>query len=304
MLKHASYKMNFGRISLSWQTLCCAVVCALSILLLSNIILSSPAYAAAADRPFFRAGPVVIIFGGSDFFENDFEAPVVSDFYLLGDVASGSQGNDIIDGDVYTVNYPFDPIHGEDAGWPFQITGQTFGGAYTSNPSFQVLDENDSHTAFGLDNDTDIDLLGNQVRFAWFFVTSNAPFDVFAQSRNLVATGDFTGLDFSNIGYRLIVRTPASSSIGQDAQNPSVGGGGIVLGNSNAHTLADMSGTPTKVFDGGRKTARANGTIASQAAGFASVYRLLGANINGNNYDLSMGTGNLSADVVYMIYAP
>lgn len=261
------------------------------------------AYAAVTDRPYFRAGPVVIIFGGSDFFENDFDAPVVSDFYLLDNVPSGSQGNDIIDGDVYTVNYPFDPIHGSDAGWPFQITGQPFGGDYTSNPSYQVLDANDSYSAFGVDDDTDIDLLGNQVRFAWFFVTSNAPFDIFAETRNLVATGDFTGLDYSNIGYQLVVRSPASPSIGQQSQNPSVGGGGVVLGNGG-DTLADMAGGPTKVYDGGRKTARVSGSIAGQAVGFASVYRLRGSPVNGNNYDLSMGTGNLSADVVYTIYAP
>lgn len=264
---------------------------------------SAAAWAAAIDRPFFRAGPVVIVFGGSDFFEEDFDAPVVADFYLLDGVAPGSAGNDIIDRDVYAVNYPFDPIHGSEAGWPFEITGQSFGGTYTSNPSYQVLDANDSYSAFGVDDDTDIDLLGNQIRFAWFFVASNAPFDIFAQSNNLIATGDFTGLDYSNIGYQLIVRSPASASIGQRSQNPAVGGQGVVIGNGG-DTLDDLSAGPVKVFDGGRRTARADGSIAQQAAGFASVYRLRGAGINGNNYDLSMGTGNLSADVIYTIYAP
>ena len=262
------------------------------------------AYGASVDRPFFRAGPVVVIFGGSDFQENDFEAPIAADFYLLDNVSSGNIGNDIITGDVFTVNFPFDPIHGEDAGWPFEIQNPTFGGEYTSNPSFQVLDENDSYSAFGIDSSTDIDLLGNQVRFAWFFVTSNAPFDIFAESNNLVATGDFAALDYSNIRYQLILRSPASTTIGQASQNPSTGGGGIVLGNQFADTLDDLSGGPVKVFDGGRKTARARGSIAAQAVGFASIYRLIGSPINGGNYDLSMGVGNLSADVIYTVYAP
>ncbi|WP_371397052.1 hypothetical protein [Fretibacter rubidus] len=262
------------------------------------------AFAATVDHPYFRAGPVVIVFGGSDFQEQDFEAPIVGDFLLLDNVSSGTAANDIITGDVYAVNFPFDPIHGSEAGWPFEITGQTFGGTYTSNPSFQVLDENDSYSAFGLDDDTDIDLLGNQQRFAWFFVASNAAFDIFAQSNNLVATGDFSGLDYDNIRYRLIVRSPASASIGQASQNPIPGGAGIVLGNSFNDTLDDLSGGPVKVFDGGRKTARIPGTIAQQAVGFASVYNLRGASINGNNYDFSMGVGNLSADVIYTIYAP
>lgn len=270
---------------------------------ITTALLGSSAVAAVTDRPFFRAGPVVIVWGATGFFEENWDAPVVSDFYLLDNVSSGTAGNDLITGDVYTVNFPFDPIHSDEAGWPFQINDPTFGGAYTSNPSYQVLDANDSYTAFGLDGDTDIDLLGNQQRFSWFFVTSNGAFDIYAEARNLVATGDFASLDYDNMTYQLLVRSPASASIGQRSQNPSVGGAGVVLGNGG-DTLADLASGPVKVFDGGRKTARQSGTIASQAAGFASVYRLRGAGVNGNNYDLSMGVGNLSADVVYTIYAP
>lgn len=265
--------------------------------------LCGTSYAAVTDRPFFRAGPVVIVWGATGFFEDNWDAPVVSDFYLLDNVSPGAAGNDLITGDVYTVNFPFDPIHSDEAGWPFEINNPTFGGAYTSNPSFQVLDANDSYTAFGLDGSTDIDLLGNQQRFSWFFVTSNGAFDIYAEARNLVATGDFDTLDYDNMTYQLLVRSPASASIGQQSQNPSVGGAGVVLGNGG-DTLADLSNGPVKVFDGGRKTARLNGTIAGQSVGFASVYRLQGAGVNGNNYDLSMGVGNLSADVVYTIYAP
>jgi hypothetical protein len=267
---------------------------------------AAQAFAAAVDRPFFRAGSVVIIWGADNFYEEEWDAPVASDFYLLDNISSGEAAADIIDGDVYTVNFPFDPIHGEEAGWPFEISGQTFGGDFTSRPSFQVLDANDSYSAFGLDADTNIDLLGNQARFSWFFVSSNSAFDIYAEASNLVATGDFAALDFSNISYQLIVRAPASASIGQSAQNPSVGGLGIVKGASfgAGDTLADFAAGPIKVFDGGRKTAREVGNIAAQSAGFASIYRLQGASINGNNYDLSMGVGNLSADVRYTVYVP
>ncbi|WP_409433797.1 hypothetical protein ACJ3XI_04635 [Litorimonas sp. RW-G-Af-16] len=268
-------------------------------------VVSLPTLAAVIDRPFFRAGPVVIVFSGSDFYENAWEAPIVNDFVLLEGVASGSAGNDIIAQDGVAVNFPFDPIsNGDSGGWPFQVTGQPFGGAYNNDPSFQMLDANDSYTAFGVDDDTDIDLLGNQVRFAWFFVASNAAFDIYASASNLSASGDFMGLGYQNITYQFLEITPASPSIGQRAQSPSVGGGGVVLGNSNGDTLNDLSSGPVKVFDGGRRTARLNGSIAQQAAGFASVYRLRGAPINGNNYDFSMGVGKLSADVTYTVYAP
>jgi len=162
------------------------------------------AEASVIDRPFFRANAVVIIFSGGDFVENNGEAPLVHDFVLLDNVTSGTEGNDLIAQDGVPVNFPFDPISdGTSGGWPFQITGQTFGGAYDNNPSFQMLDANDSYTAFGINNSTDIDLLGTQVRFAWFFVTSNTAFDIYAEASNLVTDGDFTGLGYENIGYQL-----------------------------------------------------------------------------------------------------
>lgn len=262
--------------------------------------------AAVIDRPFFRANALVIIFSGGDFIENNGEAPLAHDFVLLDGVTSGTEGNDLIAQDGVPVNFPFDPISdGTSGGWPFQITGQTSGGAYNNNPSFQMLDANDSYTAFGIDNSTDIDLLGTQIRFAWFFVASNTAFDIYAEASNLVTSGDFTGLGFDNIGYQLVERSPASPSIGQSSQLASVGGNGIVIGsNATGFTLSDISAGQTKVYDGGRRTARIPGSIAQQATGFASVYRLRGSPITGNNYDFSMGTGILSADVTYTVFAP
>lgn len=272
----------------------------------SALTLVLPASASVNDRPFFKASSIVIVWSGSDFYEEDWDAPIAHDFLILDNVASGTTGGDIIEGDGVAVNFPFDPIsNGDSGGWPFEILNPTFGGQYNNDPSFQMLDANDSYTAFGLDDDTDIDLLGSHARFAWFFVTSNAPFDLFAEANNFSASGDFTGLDFSNITYDLRHFTPASPSIGQRSQNPAVGGSGVVLGrNGQNATLNDLASSPVKVFDGGRKTARINGTIAQQAVGFASIYRLRGAPINGNNYDFSMGVGKLSADVIYTVYAP
>lgn len=269
-------------------------------------VLLVSAEASVIDRPFFRANSVVIIFSGGDFVENNGEAPLAHDFVLLDNVASGTEGNDLIAQDGVPVNFPFDPISdGSSGGWPFQISGQTSGGVYDNNPSFQMLDANDSYTAFGIDNSTDIDLLGTQVRFAWFFIASNTAFDIYAEASNLVTEGDFTGLGYNNIGYQLLEFSPASPSIGQRSQLASVGGNGIVIGsNANGFTLDDISSGQTKVYDGGRRTARIPGSIAQQATGFASVYRLRGSPITGTNYDFSMGTGVLSADVTYTVFAP
>lgn len=270
-------------------------------------LMSVSAQASAIDRPFFRAGPVVIVFSGGDFVENNGEAPLVHDFVLLDNVASGTAGNDIIAIDGVPVNFPFDPISdGSSAGIPFDITGQTFGGAFNSNPSFQVLDANDSYTAFGLDGNTDIDLVNDQTRFAFFFVTSNAAFDIFAEVSNLTTSGDFVGLGFENVQYNFFEITPVSATIGQSAQSPSVGGDGVTIGQpgTTGSSLQDLAAGPVKVFDGGRRTARVEGNIAAQAAGFAGLYQLIGSPVAGDTYDFSQGVGILSADVTYTVFAP
>ena len=262
--------------------------------------------AGAVDRPFLRAGAVVIVMGGNDFSENSGAAPYAVDFNLLTS-ASGTAANDIIGADGVTMNYntgQWNAVsNGTDSGYEYDIVDPVSGGVFTSVGPHQTLDANDVYSEFGLDDNTTIDLVtGN--RASQFLVTSNAPFDIYAQASDLVATGDFSAYDYSNIRYRLRVRVGVGSGIwraGARAQNPSNGGAGIING---VNDLDDMSAGPTKVFDGGRRTARTRGTLLQQAASFQSRYRLVGAGSAVNNYDLSMGAGALGATVTYTIYTP
>lgn len=282
-------------------------VCASAVMALSGV----SAHAGTLDRPFFSVKGVVIVMGGDDFSENGGAAPVAVDFNLL-ETASGTAANDLIGGvDGVTMNYNtgrFNAVsNGSDSGWEYQVNNATFGGNFISAGPHQTLDANDAYTAFGLDETTDVDLLGSGNRGSQFLVASNTPFDIYAQSSDLVATGAFSVLDYSNIRYRLRVRVTGGGGVwrhGVNAQNPSVGGSGVIIGNNNSYTLDDIAGTPTKVFDGGRRTARARGGILSQAVSFRSAYRLAGASMNGNNYDFSMGSGTLGATVTYTIYTP
>jgi len=272
----------------------------------------SPAMASVVDRPYFKSQSVVIVFGASDFLENAGQAPVVSDFYLLDNVASGVAGNDIIGSDGTTINYfsnAYNPISdGTTQGWAFEVNNPTSGGTYTNNAPLQTLDAGDSYSAFGIDATTDIDLLNDAERSARFFVASNAVFDVFAESSNLVTSGDFSVLDLSNIRFRLthdVSGGGGAMAWGADAQDPAIGGSGIVLGNDpTIWTLNDMSAGPTKVFDGGQRTASTLGSIMTQATSFHTRYNLIGSPITGSNYDFSMGTGTISADITFTIYAP
>ncbi|WP_371395473.1 hypothetical protein [Fretibacter rubidus] len=287
-------------------TTSCSLV-AIGVLMLGG----QAALASVVDRPFFRANALVIVFGADDFEENGGEAPIVYDFYLLDNLASGTLGNDLIAADGRTINYNtgrYNPIQsGDSSGWEFQVNDATFGGAFTSSAPHQTLDANDSYSAFGLDDTTDVDLLGGGGRASRFYVASNVAFDLYGEASNFAATGDFAGMDYSNIRYRLRYQVAGGGGAnrwGQRAQDPAVGGSGVVIGQNNSFTLDDIAAGPTKVFDGGRRTARATGSIMQQAIGFQSRYNLIGASINGNNYDFSQGVGSVSSDITYTIYTP
>jgi len=274
---------------------------------------ATTANASVLDRPFFRANAVVIVFGASDFSENGGVAPVVFDFHLLDDATSDQAAPDIIGLDGRSINFNtnrYNPISsGEGSGWEFQINGATFGGEFNSTGPHQTLDANDSYNAFGIDDGTDIDLLGAGQRAARFYVTSNVAFDIYGEATGLQTSGDFSALDYSNIRYRLGYNVSGGgtgvNSWGADAQDPAVGGSGVTFGDGpGTQTLEGLAAGPIKVFDGGRRTAREPGSIMTQAVGFRSRYNLLGASINGNNYDFSQGTGAIAADVTYTIYTP
>lgn len=285
---------------------------AVGLSMVCSAAIAMPAYAEVVDRPYFKASSIVIVFGADDFAENGGVAPIVYDFYLLDNLASGVAGNDIIGVDGRTINYntgQYNPIQSGDAsGWEFQVNDATFGGALISSAPHQTLDANDSYTAFGLDDDTDMDLLGGGNRASRFYVASNTAFDIYGEATDFQATGDFVGLDYSNIRYRLRYNVSGGGGAnqwGQRAQDPALGGSGVVLGqNGTLFTLDDLSSGPVKVFDGGRRTARIEGSIMQQAVGFQSRYNLRGAAITGNNYDFSMGVGSVSAEITYTVYTP
>ena len=282
-------------------------------------LLAAPASADVVDRPFFRAGPLVVVFGASDYLENGGVAPVVGDFLRLDDAATGGPGQaglDLITGDLRPINYNaqrFNPINNpENAGLEYTITNPTFGGEFNSAGPHQTLDANDSYNAFGIDETTDITRQGGGGRASRFFVASNAPFDVFARASNLTRTGTFEALDYSNIRFRFRVQPTGGGGAtrwGGQAQDPSVGGAGVVVGATPGPlaTLADLAdANPVKIFDGGRRTAAGRGSILDQAVSFQARYNLrrAGAANNANAFDFSLGTGTLAADVTYTIYAP
>ena len=269
------------------------------------LVTASTAYASVIDRPFFQVLGVVVVWGADGM---DGTAPVVSDFVLLTN-ASGTAGADLIAADGATVvTGSLDPISatGDNALAGATVANPVSGGA--DNGTFTddgngVLDAADTLTAFGVDANSDVDSGLVQQHNSSFYVASNAAFDIYAQSSNTVANGDFdtAGLDEGDISFSMGITTSGTDggiAFGADAQDPSTGGTGVA-------TIADLSAlsSATKVFDGGRRTAATRGTLTEQSVRFDNTYAL---QLNGttDGYDLSMGVGTLQADVTYTVYVP
>lgn len=273
-------------------------------------LFSVPAFAAAADRPFFRAQSIVIVIGATEDEANGGVAPVAVDFNLLTPASSGNAAPDIIgvNGFVFNSNSGFDAGHDFSGGATrLDIDDETSGGSFSNGSGTDVdyLDASDSLSTFGLDGDTDVDTRAMR-NVSRFLVVSNAAFDMFAQASNLTRTDDFTALDYENIGFRALINRSGGSGVGawgSKAQNPAIGGSGIDTG---LNDLGDFSAGPTKLFDGGRRTARFRGTLLEQAVSFNIRYTLSETADAGttNAYDLSMGAGSIGADMTYTVYTP
>jgi len=279
-------------------------------LLLSEGLFTKLASAETIDRPYFNAKSVVIVIGATENESNGGVAPVAVDFNLLTPASSGSAAPDLItvDGYVFNSRSGFLPGHDFSGGATrLDLENETSGGSF-GNPGggdIDYLEATDTLTPFGLDTTTDINVRRSR-HVSRFLVVSNAPFDMFAQASNLVKTGDFTAFDYENIGFRARINRTGGSGAGQwgtAAQNPAVGGSGI---DTDINDLGDMSAGPTKLFGGGRRTARNRGTLLEQAVSFNIRYALSDTADSGqsNAYDLSMGVGTIGADVTYTVYTP
>jgi len=272
-----------------------------------SLLTASTAFASIIDRPFFQVLGVVVVWG-SDGVDGTDNAPVVSDFVLLTP-ASDSAGADLIAADGATVVTGTllaiqDGVVNADgttaAGNP--VTGGAANGTFADGGTAGVLDAADTLTAFGIDANNDVGAGLVQEHKSSFYVASNAPFDIYAQASNFVATDDFnagaTQMDESNIAFSMGMTLSGDDGLafGSNAvtSNPGTFVGAVA-------DLGDM-GAAVKVFDGTSRTALTRGNLASQSVRFDNTYTLDDG--TGLGYDLSMGSGTVQADVTYTIYVP
>lgn len=273
------------------------------------------AAASIIDRPFFQSLGVVIVWGSNNFAEVGGTAPLVSDFVLLNGV-SGAEGNDLIAANVGTVatgslaplnlNSPTLQDGASEFGNDF-ISGQVFGGEFEDNSPTGILSADDTLSAFGLDDSTRVGGEGN-THSSSFFVASNTAFDIQGQLFTPVATGDFLiNFTLENIAFDMGVTVSGDDDIifGTAAQDPTDGGTGLL---PTITTLAPFGGGAgqIQVYDGGRRTASAPGSIAEQSVRFDLNYALDGdTSVEGiQPFDLSFGNGTITMFMVYTVFAP
>ncbi|GGX59103.1 hypothetical protein GCM10011309_05810 [Litorimonas cladophorae] len=276
-------------------------------------LMAGTAYASVIDRPFFQVLGVVVVWGADDAAT---AAPVVSDFVLLTP-ASGSAGADLIGGqNVNTViTGSLTPVDGTGpaaSGTATNpVTGATSGGALTdaAGVGAGILDASDSLSAFGIDGSTDVSGLTSS-HTSSFFVASNAAFDINAVAGGLAKTGDFaadTDIGLEDISLKMsfdttgVANTVGGLTYGANSQDPGAFVGGVETATgTDLSVVAAAGATGLKVFDGTQRTAATPGSLADQSVRFDNVYDFGGA----SGYDLSMGSGTISAQVTYTIFVP
>ncbi|MEM7766049.1 MAG: hypothetical protein AAF253_01005 [Pseudomonadota bacterium] len=253
----------------------------------------STATASIVDDPRFKTLGIIIVWGG-----DDAGTPIVSDFVM--DTSPGNLDADLIAGDVSavvtgTLVPPGSPVL-ENQSAPVRIRSIAGGGRVDTDTNGDgVLDSNDSFGSFGIRASTDNRTRRMELNSS-FYVASNTAFHIDATATPVGAT---TNADLARVRGTLRVELSGNDGLpyGSAAQYPHTGGetGGRRMNGRRLSTL--LSGFT--VFRGNQATAAIPGSISEQSVRFDINYRY-----NFGNVDLSAGTVDIEAEVVYTLYVP
>ncbi len=260
----------------------------------STAAVATPANASIIDRPHFKVLGVVIVWAAD---ETNGNTPIATDF-VIDDSVGGVAANDTdliggaaVDGrTVVTGSLTPTKDSTSTAALGDILTIDDDGNA--ANGVTQSVDTG-TPTSFGAFDVTGESLTGDLTHNSSFFVASNTAFNIDGTATALTQTGDFDMTDVSFSMGVTVSGTAATDGIdfGGNAQDP-----GGTFG-SFANLGAMTGGTP--VYQGNQRTAASAGTITGQSVRFDATYEL-----GTSGYDLSMGAGEVEAEVVYTVYVP
>ncbi|MEO1553620.1 MAG: hypothetical protein AAFR82_06755 [Pseudomonadota bacterium] len=254
--------------------------------------LAQPAMSETVDRPHFNIDNVAIVWAA----ESSGIAPIVSDFIIGGNGTS----TDLISTDVHTVVTgsldALDESFADGTGATLRIQNSPGSGNQTTRQGDRFTSSSDVLNPFQIGNNTDVRTIRSDI-LSSFYVASNSTFniDVIAS-----AIGDPADLNLIRLRMRMTqTGNDDGLSFGGAAQFPhtdNTNQSGVQWG--GYRRLSTLTGG-RDIFRGNRRTAAGPGTITDQSVRFDLDYRW-----NTGNIDLSDGTFDVEAEVIYTIYIP
>lgn len=253
---------------------------------------SVPAAPDTIDRAHFNVDGVAIVWAA----DATGSTPIVSDF-VVG--ANGSSA-DLISTDVHTVVTgtldALDESFADGTGATLRIQNIPGSGNQTTRQGDRFTSSADVLNPFRIGANTDVRTIRSDI-LSSFFVASNAAFNIDVDA---TAIGDPADLNLIRLRMRM---TQAGNddglAFGAAAQYPHSGNtnrSGVQWGGYRRLSVLSGGGD---IFRGNRRTAASAGTIADQSVRFDLDYRW-----NTGNIDLSDGTFDVEAEVVYTVYIP
>lgn len=272
----------------SWR----AVIRTCVLMVGAGLSLSQASISGTIDRPHFNVDGIAIVWAAT----SGQATPIVSDFIL----DTGAADLDLISGDVHTVVTgtldALDETFVDGTGATLRIQNSPGSRNQTTRQGDRLTSESDVLNPFALNANTDVRTIRSDI-LSSFYVATNKAFNI-----DVVASSAGDPADLNLIRLRMRMTQSGSDdglAFGGAAQLPHSGNTGRSGVQWGGYRRLSALTTSRDIFRGNRRTALTPGTIADQSVRFDLDYRW-----NTGNIDLSDGTFDVAADVVYTVYIP
>ncbi|MCH9752652.1 MAG: hypothetical protein K0U61_10610 [Alphaproteobacteria bacterium] len=258
----------------------------------AGLSLSQTSMGSVVDRPHFNVDGVAIVWAA----DASGTAPIVSDFII----DSGGADTDLINGDVHTVITgslaATDNAFPDGTGATLRIQNSPGGGNQNTRQGDRFTSAADVLNPFRLNGATDVRTIRSDILTS-FYVATNKAFNI-----DVVAAPVSDPADLNLIRVRMRMTqsgTDDGLAFGSAAQIPHSSNTNSSGVQWNGYRRLSTLTAGRDIFRGNRRTASSPGTIADQSVRFDLDYRW-----NTGNIDLSDGTFDVEADVIYTVYIP
>lgn len=258
----------------------------------AGLCLSQTSMGSVVDRPHFNVDGVAIVWAA----DATGTAPIASDFII----DSGGADTDLINGDVHTVITgslaASDNAFPDGTGAALRIQNVPGAGNQTTRQGDRFTSASDVLNPFRLGGATDVRTIRSDILTS-FYVATNKAFNI-----DVIAApvGDPADLNLIRVRMRMTQSgTDDGLAFGNAAQFPHSGNTNRSGVQWNGYRRLSTLTAGRDIFRGNRRTAASPGTIADQSVRFDLDYRW-----NTGNIDLSDGTFDVEADVIYTVYIP